>query len=84
MIRLDLYAYGSGIKVRLHDHVGTEDGSCGEYCEEHSCQRAYPQYKDTPQSIRNQVALAAVAALMEKSLSHKEFQNMLGWQEPLF
>lgn len=83
MLRLDLYHYGSGIKVRLHDHPYARDDRCGPECENYATERSYPSGGESPRDRRHQVAHAAQAAIMARTLSHRTFLDLLADQPRL-
>lgn len=83
MLRVDLYHYGSGVKVRLHDHPYARDDRCGPECEDYATERSYGTREDRPRQRRNDIARAAFDALVTRGMTDQGFLDLLADQPRL-
>nr|CRY96728.1 hypothetical protein [uncultured prokaryote] len=83
MIKIDVYPWGSGIRVRLHHHPYGRDRSCGSECYDEATQRTYPARNESPREIRRQIADATSRSIMAPTTGHRQFLFMLGDQQTL-
>ena len=83
MIKIDLYAYGSGYRVRAHHHDGPADERCSSECYEYAVERAYGRKGDKPHETRALVTAAVVRVLNQRETGHAQFLNDLGEQMKL-
>lgn len=81
-MRIDVYAWGSGYRVRVHEHDGGADDRCCDACTDDHVERAYPDLRVNPFEQRVQVESAIARAL--RAYGHAEFMRMLRDQQPLW
>lgn len=84
MYRLDVYYFGTGVRVRLHHHASGADEPCSSQCEETALERCYSEHNESPADTRKRIAAAAARALMTPTTSHRQFVLELGVQEGLW
>lgn len=80
MYVIQIYAYGSGHRVRMHHHPDGRDDRCNADCYEYAPQRAYGRKGDKPSETRALVAAAVQRAVMTAEISHQEFLLEVGEQ----
>lgn len=80
MIKIDIYAYGSGYRVRAHHHLDGADERCTENCYHYTPERTYGRKGDKPHETRALVTAAVVRALNQRETGHVQFLNDLGEQ----
>nr|CRY96722.1 hypothetical protein [uncultured prokaryote] len=80
MLKIDLYPYGSGYRVRVHQHPGPADERCTSDCYHYAPERAYGRKGDKPSETRALVTAACVRALNQRETGHVQFLNDLGEQ----
>lgn len=83
MLRLDIYYYGSGVRVRSHHHAAGADEACNPECEERSLQRCYSEHGESPADTRKRIATAASRAVMASTTGHRQFLLEMGVQDAL-
>lgn len=83
MIKIDLYPYGSGYRVRAHHHPAPADERCQSECYHYSVERAYGRKGDKPSETRALITAAVVRALNQRETGHQQFLNDLGEQMSL-
>lgn len=81
MIIIAVSQFGNSVRVRLHEHPYEPGDACGPDCYEQSSKRSYTAREDRPRDVRNQVALALVAAWMDPSLGHVELLRQVGAEQ---
>lgn len=80
MIKIDVYRYGSGYRVRAHHHLDGKDERCTENCYYYSTERTYGRKGDKPSETRGLVTAAVVRALNQQETGHVQFLQDLGDQ----
>lgn len=83
MYVIDVYAYGSGHRVRLHHHPYSGNQSCGPECDHYPAQRAYHSRGAGPSEVREGIADAVRRAVLATSISHRQFLLEVGEQQEL-
>lgn len=84
MFKLDVYAYGSDYRVVLHHHAREGNAPCDDTCEYESHERTYGQRGQTPKQVRQDIALAAMRAVLNAPYGHVAFLDGCGEQGTLF
>lgn len=82
-IRIDVYAYGSGFRVRAHHHEPSADDQCSEDCYHYAPERAYGRKGDKPSETRALITAAVARALNQRETGHAQFLADLGDQMKL-
>lgn len=80
MLRIDVYAYGSGYRVRAHHHAADANEDCSQDCYHYAPERAYGRKGDKPAETRALLTAAVVRALNQRETGHAQFLNDVGDQ----
>lgn len=67
MIRIAVYAYGSGYRVRSHEHFGAEDDRCTPDCQNEALERCYPERGQRPHETVTLLLAAITTTLRRQS-----------------
>lgn len=83
VFKVDIYAYGRDYRVRLHHHAGEGNAPCDDSCEYEAYERTYTQPGQSPKQVRQEIALAAMMAVLRAPYGHVGFLDACGEQQAL-